>query len=182
MTITGITGTTANVGQPLTFDGSSSYEPNNGTIEGYLWDMGDGNVEMNATFTYNYSSSVILSTEKSTKLNVTLTVFDATNLNDTTSTILTILPSGTTSPSSSPDSSTIPTPTPTTTSADDSQTTSNPTQTSPIYQQAASVPSSVLAILVIITLLVLSRLNFLASKKNLTSKSQNLIANHFLYS
>jgi hypothetical protein len=66
------TGQNASVGQSITFNGSESYEEENGTIVSYVWNMGDGiGIGKNQTITYAYALSG--------NYTVTLTVFDANN-------------------------------------------------------------------------------------------------------
>jgi len=69
----GITnGQNASVGQPITFNGSESYEKENGTIVSYLWNMGDGiGIGKNQTITYAYA--------RPGNYTATLTVLDANN-------------------------------------------------------------------------------------------------------
>jgi PKD repeat protein len=67
-----LTGQNASVGQSITFNGSESYEEENGTIVSYLWNMGDGiGIGKNQTITYAYALPG--------NYTVTLTVFDANN-------------------------------------------------------------------------------------------------------
>ena len=63
-------------GETITFDASAS-EPNGGTIINYQWDFGDGNITetVNPIITHRYLSSGTY--------NVTVTVFDSEDKNDT---------------------------------------------------------------------------------------------------
>jgi len=80
------TGQNASIGQPITFNGSESYENENGTISGYLWSMGDGiGIGKNQTITYAYALPG--------KYNVTLTVFDVNNNTAITSTQINVVKS-----------------------------------------------------------------------------------------
>ncbi len=146
------TGQSVAAGQPITFNGTESYETN-GTIVSYLWNLGDTTQGTNATITHAYTISTTL---KSEIYNVTLTVFDATNQNDTATTSITVVPGSGQTPSPPPsttptstDSSTTPTPNPTSSS----ETNSTPTPASNDNPQAG-LPSYVLVILVIITIAV----------------------------
>jgi len=66
------TGQNASVGQSITFNGSESYEKENGTIVSYVWNMGDGiGIGKNQTITYAYA--------RPGNYTVTLMVFDANN-------------------------------------------------------------------------------------------------------
>jgi len=71
------------VGDPVTFDASSS-TPDGGTITGYKWDFGDGNVTLtpNPIITHVYTASG--------QYNVTLTVFDSEGKSDSTWKIVTV--------------------------------------------------------------------------------------------
>jgi PKD repeat protein len=81
-----IAGQSASVGQSITFNGSESYEPDNGIIRSYLWNTGDGiGIGKNQTITYAYALPGTY--------NVTLTVFDANNNNATTSTTINVVKS-----------------------------------------------------------------------------------------
>jgi PKD repeat protein len=145
----GLIGQSASVGQQITFDGSTSTDANNGTVQRYLWDMGDCvGIGTNATMTYAYSQPG--------DYNVTLTVFDATNLNGTTSTIITITGEGVT-----PAPTSNPSPTPSQTS--DSPTPSTTTNSTPNVNndvQSASLPTAVLVVIVIVTVVVLGGSTF----------------------
>lgn len=134
-------GQSATVGQTITFNGTESYEANNGTIARYLWNTGDASGGTTATITHAYAVPGTF--------NVTLTVFDATNLNDTTSTLLTVVKG--TGQTSSPTPTTS---TPTSTPSPNSSSTPTPTPT-PNSTPQASLPPDILAIIVIITILVL---------------------------
>jgi len=135
-------------GQPITFNGTGSYELNNGTIAKYLWQVGGITVGTSATVTYNFT---LPSSEKSATENVTLTVFDATNQNNTASTQLTIVPgSGQTSTPAPTTPTAASTPSPT------SSTTANPTSTpSPDNTSQSGLPPDIVAITIIITMITL---------------------------
>jgi PKD repeat protein len=111
--------------------------------------MGDCiGVGSNATMTYAYSQPG--------DYNVTLTVFDATNLNGTVSTIITITGEGVT-----PAPTSNPSPTPSQTS--DSPTPSTTTNSTPNVNndvQSASLPTAVLVVIVIVTVVVLGGSTF----------------------
>lgn len=68
-------------GIPITFDGSSSYDPD-GTIDSYEWNFGDGNTstEMNPTYTYAQNGTYT----------ITLNVTDSDGATDTNTTTATI--------------------------------------------------------------------------------------------
>ncbi len=150
----------ATVRQSVTFDASGS----TGTIQKYLWDMGDGSPSIqttNTTITYAYGPSAINMT-----YNVTLTVFDVSGLNGTATTSIKVLSgavgtSGTSPPSATPTDTQDSTSTPTPTSNLDA--TSTPIQT--ITQPASSLPPAILVIIVIITLVVLGGSTFWLRKR-----------------
>jgi PKD repeat protein len=102
ITLQGITAEqSASVEQSITFSGSESYEPGNGTICSYLWNMGDGiGIGTGQTITYAYALPGTY--------NVTLTVFDANDNNATTSTIINVVQSSSPSPSYSQQSFSLP--------------------------------------------------------------------------
>ncbi len=145
-------GQKATLGQQITFNGSDSYEPNNGTIQRYLWDMGDhigtGN---NATITYAYHTTA----QVDVIYNVTLTVFDATGLNATATVPITV-GSGTSSTSPTPISSSGSTPTPTSAATPDPGSNPTPvvTPTPNNSLQPTGLPAPILAILTMVTITV----------------------------
>lgn len=134
-------------GQPITFNGTGSYETN-GNITRYLWNLGDTTQGTNATITHAYTISSKL---KSETYNVTLTVFDATNQNNTATTSITVVPGSSQTPS--PVTTPTKTSTPTTTSSPTSSSTPTPTPASNDAPQS-SLPTAILVILVIITIAV----------------------------
>ncbi len=136
-------------GQPITFNGTGSYEANNGTITKYLWEIGGGVIiGANATATYSFTITKGL---KSENFNVTLTVFDVTNQNDTATTQITAVPGAT--PTSTPITATS---TPTSTPSTNSTATTTPTLTpTPNATPQTGMPSYVLAITVIITIVAI---------------------------
>lgn len=155
-------------GQPITLSGTGSSEPNNGTIAKYLWGVnlisqtstagktsqetgGALAIGSNATVTYTFSS--FASDLKSETYNITLTVFDATNQNNTATTQITVVRgTGATSTPTATSSTTTSTPGSTSTSGATSSPT--PASTSDDGPQAG-LPPEVIAITVIITILAL---------------------------
>ena len=151
-------------GQQVTLNGTGSYEANNGTIIKYLWNAeivsqtqtngktsspkyGSSAIGANATVTYTFTLSESVESEI---YNVTLTVFDVTNQNDTASTQITVGPGS--NPSSTPTATSTSTPT----SAPTSSATANPTSTpSPIGTQQSGLPPDIVAITIIITIIAL---------------------------
>ncbi len=135
-------GQSATVGQPITFNGTKSNEANNGTIARYLWDTGDCSSGTNATLTHTY---LVPGT-----FNVTLTVFDATDLNGTACIQLIVAKNPNQTPTPTPSTTTQ-----TQTSSPDPTSTSTPTATPPSnYNPQTSLPTAVLAIVVITTIAV----------------------------
>jgi len=65
------------INDTITFDGSKSYDPNDGTIKNYTWYLGDGTIKYGAIVTHSYT----------TKGNYTITLFieDLVNLTNSTS-------------------------------------------------------------------------------------------------
>jgi len=129
-------------GQPITLDGSQSYDPENGTISLLTWDMGD-HTELfrGITATHTYSDPGTY--------HVALTVFDASQNNSTTTvTVQVALPQGQTSrPTIAPSQSDF-------------------SGTNPIQVQASfDLPPSVLAILAVISAFVLVGSGFWLRKK-----------------
>ena len=147
-------GQKATLGQSIIFNGSDSFEANNGTIVKYLWDMGDkaSNVfsTTNSTLTFAYQSNI----ESDQIYNVSLTVFDVTGLNGTTTTPITVQ-KGTISASPSPASSSNPTSTQTSGPNPTDQGSTITITPLPIGVQASSLPPAVLAILILVTIAVL---------------------------
>jgi PKD repeat protein len=151
-------------GQQVTLNGTGSYEANNGNITKYLWNAGivsqtqtngktsspkygSSTIGANATVTYTFTLSESVESEI---YNVTLTVFDATNQNDTASTQITVGPGS--NPSSTPATTATSAPTSTPTSS----ATANPTSTpSPIGTAQSGLPPDILAITIIITIIAL---------------------------
>jgi PKD repeat protein len=151
ITVQGITaGQSVTTGQSIVFNGSSSYEPNNGEIQRYLWDMGDGQgTGTNATMTYAYLEAGTY--------NVTLTVFDATNLNGTASTLVNVTGSSVLStPTPAGNSAAAPTESPTATPVENPTAASTAASTSDPSGNVSSMPPTILAILVIVTIAVLA--------------------------
>jgi PKD repeat protein len=135
-------------GQSITFNGTGSYEPNNGTVARYLWNLGDTTQGTNATMTHAYD---IPPTMNSKTYNVTLTVFDATNQNNTASTQITVVPGSSQSSSPPPTSSTqTTTHSPTSSSGESSTSTTAPNKT-----PQSGLPPEIIAIMIIVTVLVL---------------------------
>jgi len=144
ITVEGVkSGQTIETGQSVVFNGSSSYEPNSGVIAKYLWNMGDAiGSGTKATITYAY--------KEAGTYNVTLTVFDATNQNNTAMVQVNVTGASQTTPTATPNS----TPTPSATATPTPAPTSTNNQGN--NQKAAddsSLPPVVLAILVIVTVL-----------------------------
>jgi hypothetical protein len=139
-------------GQPVTLNGTGSYELNNGKIAKYMWEVGGITVGSGATLPYSFT---LPSNAKSATTNVTLTVFDATNQNNTASIQVTVVPgSGQTS---------TPTPTVTTATSTPSPTSSSPSPTSnptstpaPNNSAQEGLPPDVVAITTIITIIALA--------------------------
>jgi PKD repeat protein len=160
-------GQNAVAGQPITLDGSGSYEPNNGTIVKYIWETSSGDptalndtssftqIGSNVTITHTFAAAAAVKGAAEAEYNVTLTVFDATNLNATASTIITVGQGTNTIPSPSatttPNPGSSPSPASTSTSS-----TSTPATTSGDTIQSSGVPSDILVILIIITIAVLA--------------------------
>ena len=71
------------VNQTITFDASSSYDPD-GTIVSYEWDFGDGNTATGKIVNHAYSSAG--------KYTVTLTVTENSSAKNSTSKIVTVIP------------------------------------------------------------------------------------------
>lgn len=147
--------------QEVVLNGSDSYEANNGTIQKYVWASSSGaSSDMADVVAIGTSSNATLShtfTQAGT-YNLTLTVFDATNLNGTTSATITVTgASATSTPNSS--STSTPTSTPTSdsnaSSAPISQSTNTPNQNNN-QQQTDSLPPAILAIVLIVTIGVLA--------------------------
>jgi len=125
--------------QPITFDSSNS----SGTIRRYLWNMGDEvGTGTNSSITYTYT--------KAGTYNVTLTVFDNADQNNTTYQEITVAGSGSGGSTSTSTQTSTPTPTP--------QSTAAPTSGTPAPGDSTvaggSVPAYVVALLVIFTLMV----------------------------
>ncbi len=80
--IINVSGTTYNVGDSVSFDGSGSSDPDMGDTLSYSWDFGDGNMGSGMTTSHTYSMSG--------PYNVTLTVTDQGGLSDIATTTLTI--------------------------------------------------------------------------------------------
>jgi PKD repeat protein len=104
------------VGEVLTFDSSSSSDPD-GAILGYTWDFGDGATTSGGTVSHSYNTAG--------NYDVILTVTDDDGLSDT-STYTLFIAEG--EPSPGPESPT-PTPTPTATATNTSMPTETPTAT-----------------------------------------------------
>jgi len=135
-------------GQAVTFNGTGSYESNNGTITKYLWQVNDIDAGTGPTSTYTFK---LPEGQKSQSDNVTLTVFDASNQNDTASTQITVVPGSGQTATPTPNTTTA-TPTPSSTSS----ATASPTSTSaPNTSAQSGLPSYVVAITIIITLATL---------------------------
>jgi PKD repeat protein len=153
-------------GQSITLDGTGSYEANNGTIARYLWTMdtasgtattgkpittstGSQSIGTNATITYPFT---LASGLESVTYNITLAVFDATGLNGTATTQITVVKGSVKTSSPSPTTTST-----TWTSSSNSTSSANPTPTpSQIYTtQVAGVPTDILAIMIILTLVVI---------------------------
>ena len=152
-------GESATVGQSLIFNGSESYESNGGAIKKYLWDMGDDTIattSMNPIKTYSFPPSAIDRT-----YNVTLTVFDATDINSTATTSIKVLKGGVGSVVDQDTPSSTPEPTQTSTSdttpTPDAATVSDttPTPNAGADTQDFSIPPTILAIIVVFTVIVL---------------------------
>ena len=155
-------------GGSVILNATGSYEANNGTIVRYVWDMGDSSAPLssnNATTTYS-----TMPTKIDQIFNITLTVIDQTGLNGTATSTLKVLagkvgvtatppPQTSTSPTSNGSDNPSVTPT-----SDTSQyTTSTPLPNS--NTQQTGLPSSILALLIVITLLVLGGSTFWLRKK-----------------
>ena len=170
-------GQTVSTSQTLIFNGTSSYESNNGTITKYIWQKSDGStagmnagldnmgvIGTNATFTYSFPSSA---TKDTLPFNVTLTVIDATGLNNTAFVTFNLVqgkaPASTPTPAGS-----TPTPTPTSTDttaapSDNSTTGSNPTPQ--VVTTSLNMPAGDLAIVTLVTIAVLGGSVFWLRKK-----------------
>jgi hypothetical protein len=95
------TGQNASVGQSITFNGSESYEKENGTIVSYLWNMGDGiGIGKNQTVTYAYA--------RPGNYTVTLTVLDANNNTSIASTEINVVKTSSSITAPIQDSSSLP--------------------------------------------------------------------------
>ncbi len=165
ITIEGLTqGQNAATGQPITFDGSGSYEANNGTIAKYIWAASSGAADDLVDTTQIGSDVTITHTFSDPgEYNITLTVFDATNLTATNSTTLTVVKGTSTSPSptetSTPNTGSSPSP------ATSSSNTSSPTPVPDTTIQSSGVPPDILAILIIVTIAVLAGSTFWLRKR-----------------
>lgn len=73
---------TGNVGVPITFDGSGSYDSDGGAIASYTWDFGDGTTGTGMTAKHTYAAAG--------EYIVTLTVVDNEGVSNTNSTKATI--------------------------------------------------------------------------------------------
>jgi PKD repeat protein len=71
------------VGQPILFNGSLSYDPENGTISSYVWSLGDGMTYFVSSFSYAYAQPG--------KYNVSLTVTEEWGNNNTLTVAITVL-------------------------------------------------------------------------------------------
>jgi PKD repeat protein len=151
-------------GLPITFNGTGSYEANNGTITRYLWTAieisqtdtsgkttsakyGSATIGTNATVKYTFTLGSDL---KSEIYNVTLTVFDLTNQNGTASIQITVGPGS--NPTSTPTATTTPTSTPSSTSSATANPTSTPT---PNNTAQSGLPPDVVAITIIVTIMAI---------------------------
>ena len=143
ITLQGVTGQSALVDQVITFNGVQSYAPGGETIQSYLWKMGDGSQTMNTSITsHTYTAAGTY--------NVSLTVTDADGNTDTASVTINVVQTSTSAPTPSSSAHTTPSPS----QSQDTTPQPTPTQTQIPIQQSESLPTSVLAILVLMTLFV----------------------------
>jgi PKD repeat protein len=158
--ITGLgSGQSASVNQQITFDASGS----NGTIQKYLWDMGDGSPAIQTTNTsinYAYGPTALDMT-----YNVTLTVSDATGLNDTAKTSIKVLAGGVGAQSTTPPDSSSSSPSVTPSGTQDSTPAPTSSDTSnasppPTSSPASNLSPTILAIIIVVTIVVLGGSTF----------------------
>lgn len=155
ITVQGLaSGQSANINQQLSFGANGSYVPGNGTIAYYIWDFGDGqrnNVTQSSGILHPYSSAG--------NYTVTLTVYATNGKDGTASTSINVVGNGTGStsnPGSTPDTSSNPgSTTPGTSDAGGSSS----------NQQPFTLPGSILAILILVTILVLVGSTFWLRKR-----------------
>jgi PKD repeat protein len=158
ISVTGLNGQEqAAVGQALAFSANGSYVPGNGTIQYYYWTFGDGSPAANIT----QSSGITHAYSSQGSFTVDLTVFatDGKSGNDTTT--ITVGQGGTNTsanPTSTPSSSSNQ---PTRSSQPNQNSNSGPDSSS----QGSSLPSSILAILILITIAVLVGSTFWLRKR-----------------
>jgi chitodextrinase len=71
------------VGQPILFNGTLSYDPENGTITSYVWSLGNGMTYFDSSFSYAYAQPGTY--------NVSLTVTEEWGNNNTSTVSITVL-------------------------------------------------------------------------------------------
>jgi PKD repeat protein len=170
ITIEGIAqGQSVTAGQSVIFNGSESYEPNNGKIVKYIWKSSQRSGSANVASVSNpadmseigSNATISYAFHEEGWYNITLTVFDTTNLNATASTTISVVGSGSSpTPTASSTPTTSPSSTPTATSD-----TATATPTPNDILQTSSIPPAILAILIIITIAVLVGSTFWLRKR-----------------